>query len=171
MNVIEGLQHAFDEIRGVVHATARDLAPEHLTWRPDPTSNSIAWLLWHLSRVQDDHVAEIAGGEQVWLREGWARRFGLPLAYVDTGYGHAPDDVAAIRPDAAGLLVTYHDQVHEQTRQYLDGVREQDLQRVIDRSYDPPVTVGVRLLSVVGDDFQHAGQAAYLRGLAERALA
>ena len=56
------------------------LSDDDLAWRPDPEANSIAWLVWHLTRIEDDHVAGVAGTTQVWDDDGWADRFGLPFA-------------------------------------------------------------------------------------------
>lgn len=161
------LTDAFDRIRGVVHAAVRDLSPEELAYRVDPDANSIAWLVWHLTRIQDDHVADVAGTEQAWTADGWADRFGLPLPPGDTGYGHGPDDVAKVTA-AAGLLIGYHDAVYERTVAYVGKLTDEDLPRIVDRRWDPPVTLGVRLISVVSDDLQHAGQAAFVRGVVDR---
>jgi uncharacterized damage-inducible protein DinB len=166
MNTADLLTDAFGRIGEEVHAAVDGLTPEQLAYRVDPEANSIAWLVWHLTRVQDDHVAEVAGVEQAWTAEGWADRFGLPLPAGSTGYGHSSDDVAAVRADAA-LLLGYHDAVHARTLRYLDGLTEADLDRVVDERWDPPVTLGVRLVSVADDDIQHAGQAAFVRGVVE----
>jgi hypothetical protein len=125
-------------------------------------------LVWHLTRVQDDHVAGVAGLEQVYPAQGWVQRFGLPFPPADTGYGHRREDVAALRVDDPALLVGYHDSVHEQTVRFLRGLTGADLDRVVDESWDPPVTLGVRLVSVLDDDAQHVGQAAFVRGLLDR---
>ena len=164
----ETLQEAFSRIRGLVSRTADGLDAEHLVWRPDPEANTIAWLLWHLTRIQDDHIAHLAEREQVWVRGGWAEHFGLPADTTETGYGHTAEQVGAIAPDDPQMLIDHHQQVAEETARYLTGIDDDDLDRVIDTSYDPPVTVGVRLVSVISDNLQHIGQAAYLRGLAER---
>jgi hypothetical protein len=58
--------------------------------------------------------------------------------------------------------------VHDRSVSYLQGLTDGDFDEVVDRSWDPPVTRGVRLVSVVGDDLQHAGQAAFVRGIVER---
>lgn len=142
--------------------------PDALTFRPDDHANSVAWLVWHLTRVQDDHVAEAAGTEQVWRADGFVGRFDLSLDADDTGYEHSPDDVAAVRV-SAGLLGDYHAAVHRATRSYLDRIDADELARVVDDRYDPPVTVAARLVSVLADCLQHAGQASYVQGLAERA--
>ena len=163
------LTDGFGRIREVVHAAAGGLTARQLALRPNPGANSIAWLVWHLTRVQDDHVADAAGTRQVWTGDGWADRFGLPLDALDTGYGHGSDQVAAVQVDSADLLTGYHDAVHERTAEYVSALADADLGRVVDRAWDPPVTLAVRLVSVLSDDLQHAGQAAYVRGLIERA--
>lgn len=162
------LTDAFGRIRDLVPAVVEGIDPAALTWRPDPEANTIAWLLWHLARVQDDHIADIAGHEQVWVEEGWAERFGLSGDRTEIGYGHTPQQVAEVRPDGVEAITTYHAQVAERTRCDLQALDVEDLDRVIDRSFDPPVTVAVRLISIVGDALQHVGQAAYLRGMFER---
>jgi uncharacterized damage-inducible protein DinB len=158
------LTDAFGRVLETALAALDGLDDDALLARPAPEANSIAWLVWHLSRIQDDHVAEVAGREQVWTSEGYAVRFGLPFDDAATGYGFTADDVAAVRA-GGGLLADYLRAVHARTVEFLEGVTEDDLDRVVDRSWDPPVTLGVRLVSVISDDLQHAGQAAYLRGL------
>ena len=167
MTSAELLVDAFGRIREVVHRVVDGLTPEQLAFRVDPEANSIAWLVWHLTRIQDDHVADVARAEQVWTAQGWAERFGLPFDPRATGYGHRPADVAAVRVPAE-LLAGYHDAVHQQTTGYVGRLVDADLGRVVDRSWDPPVTLGVRLVSVVADDLQHAGQAAFVRGVLQR---
>lgn len=158
------LTDAFGRVREVVHQAVDGLTPEQLGFRIDE-ANSIAWLVWHLARVQDDHIAEVAGVPQVWTSQGWAERFGLAFDDADTGYGHSSAEVARVRVASAELLTGYHDAVHEQTLRYVGGITDDDLSRVVDRSWDPPVTLGVRLVSVIADDLQHAGQAAFVRGI------
>ena len=159
---------AFGRVRGVVHAVARGLTADQLAARLDEDANSIAWLVWHLTRVQDDHVADALGIEQVWTAQGWEQRFALPFKPHATGYGHSSAEVGAVRVDSADLLTGYYDAVHEQTIARLRGVSEQDFDRIVDEAWDPPVTLGVRLVSVISDGLQHAGQAAFIRGVLER---
>jgi uncharacterized damage-inducible protein DinB len=165
MNSADLLTDAFDRVRESVHDVVDGLTPEQLAVRPAEGANTIAWLIWHLTRVQDDHVADAAGTEQVWASKGWADRFQLPLPPSSTGYGHGPDEVAAVRVDSADLLTGYYDAVHERTVEYVRGLTDADLDRVVDRSWTPPVTLGTRLVSVVNDDTQHVGQAAFVRGI------
>lgn len=162
------LVDGFQRVRDEVHPTVQGLTPEELSVRLDGQANSIAWLVWHLARVQDHHVADAAGTEQVWTAEGWADRFGLPFDPGATGYGHGPDDVAAVKVASGDLLTGYYDAVHQRTVRFVEGLTDEDLDRVIDTSWDPPVTLGVRLVSVIADDLQHVGQAAFVRGILER---
>lgn len=165
MNGADLLVDAFGRIRQEVHAAVDGLTADELAWRADAEANSVAWLVWHLTRVQDDHVADVAGTDQLWSHHGWAERFSLPLAVGDTGYGHRADEVASVRVGSPDLLTGYHDAVHERTVDYVATLTDADLDRVVDTSWDPPVTLGVRLVSVFDDDAQHAGQALLLRGL------
>jgi uncharacterized damage-inducible protein DinB len=169
MNTAELLADAFGRVREEVHQAVTGLTGPELSHRPDPEANSVAWLVWHLARVQDDHVAGVAGTPQVWTAKGWADRFDLPFSPGEIGYGQSASAVDAVRVDSPEPLLGYYDAVHEQTLGYLADLRDADLDRVVDEHWDPPVTLGVRLVSVISDDLQHAGQAAYLRGLLLRA--
>ncbi|MCR6486747.1 DinB family protein [Amycolatopsis sp. OK19-0408] len=168
MNVADLLVDGFSRVQENVHAAVTGLTAEQLRTRLDDEANSIAWLVWHLTRVQDDHVADVAGTEQVWTGQDWLSRFGLPFPAADTGYGHRPADVEALRVDRPELLTGYYDAVHEQTVKFLGGLDGQALDRVVDDAWDPPVTLGVRLVSVLDDDSQHAGQAMFVRGVLDR---
>ncbi|MGE5136676.1 MAG: mycothiol transferase [Gemmatimonadota bacterium] len=161
------LTDAFGRIRETVHQAVDGLRRDQLAFRVDDDTNSIAWLVWHLTRIQDDHVADVAEVEQVWTAGGWVDRFGLPLDRLDHGYGHSSKQVAAVQADAE-LLTAYHDAVYEQTLRFLEGISDTDLPRIVDTRWDPPVTLAVRLVSVISDDLQHAGQAAFLRGIVGR---
>jgi uncharacterized damage-inducible protein DinB len=165
MNSAELLTDAFGRVQESVHDVVAGLDAEQLGARVGDDANSIAWLVWHLTRVQDDHVADVAGTEQVWVTRKWSERFGLPLPLLSTGYGHDSDDVAAVRVDSPDLLTGYYDDVHERTVAYVRGLADADLDRIVDRAWDPPVTLGARLVSVVNDDTQHVGQAAFVRGV------
>lgn len=160
------LVDGFGRVREGVAELTTGLTDETAWWRPDPAANSVAWLLWHLTRVQDDHVvAGVAGGEQVWPR--YRAEAALPLGPDDTGYGHTADQVGRVRL-SADLLDRYHAEVHAATLAYLATITEAELARVVDERWDPPVTAAVRLVSVVDDCIRHLGQAEYVRGLADR---
>ena len=168
--VHELLVDSFSRVKDLVEGLTHGLTLELATWQADDEANSISWLLWHLTRIQDDHVAGLAGVEQVWPR--WRDRFALPFGPWATGYGQGADEAGQV--DVSGeLLAGYHDEVHAMTLRYLGGIGsvggEDELARVVDDAWDPPVTAAVRLVSVLGDTLQHLGQAAYVKGLANRA--
>lgn len=174
MSTSSVLLDAFARTLELVTGVVAGLDEDALTHRVDPGANTIAWLVWHLSRIEDDHVAHAAAAlgreectEQVWLRDGFAARFALPFEDGDTGYGHGPEEVAAVRV-GADLLTSYYRAVHEQTAAFVAGLSEEDYEVVVDRRWDPPVTLAVRLVSVLGDGTQHVGQAAFVRGVVER---
>lgn len=171
VSAVEGpdlLVDAFGRIRTRVHDVVDGMTPADLTFRIDGDANSIAWLVWHLTRVQDDHVSEVAQVEQVWTAGGWQREFGLPFPPSATGYGDSADEVAAVQGPSADLLTGYHDAVHAQTVSYVRGLAAADFDRIVDESWDPPVSLGVRLVSVINDDLEHVGQAAFVRGVLRR---
>jgi uncharacterized damage-inducible protein DinB len=168
MQTTDLLVDAFQRVRDAVHPAVQGLTPEQLSARLEGQANSIAWLVWHLARIQDDHVAAAAGTEQVWTSEGWVERFGLPFEPEATGYGHGPEDVSAVVAPGE-LLTAYYEAVHQATLAFVGGLTDADLDRVVDTRWDPPVTLGVRLVSVIDDDLEHVGQAAFVRGLVERA--
>lgn len=126
---------------------------------------SVGGLIWHLARVQDHHISELLDVDQVWVSDDWALRFGLEPDPSDIGYGHSAEGVARVQPDQPAVLIDYLDAVDQRTRHLLEGLTSSDLGRVVDRRWDPPVTMGVRLVSIADDSLQHVGQAAYLKGL------
>ena len=168
METSEVFIDAFVRIRGTVYRAAGGLDAAGLAYRPDADANSIAWLVWHLTRIQDDHVSEVAEQVQVWHDGPWAEQMGFTGDLNDTGYGQSSEQVAALRPASSDPLLGYHDAVADRSIEYAATITPDELDRIIDRSFDPPVTVGVRLVSVINDCMQHAGQAGYVRGMFER---
>jgi len=159
---------AYTRIQELVHRAVEGFTQDQLAYRPEEGSNSIAWLIWHLTRIQDGHLAAVTGLEEAWATEGWADKFGMPQDASFNGQGDGPAEVAAHRPEGPEVLLAYHDVVVDRTRAFLRTVHGAGLDRIVDRSYDPPVSAGVRLVSVLSDGLQHAGQALYLRGIIER---
>jgi uncharacterized damage-inducible protein DinB len=166
MTSAELLTDAFGRVQGTVHEAVEGLSAAQLAARLDEDANSIAWLCWHLTRVQDDHLADAFGVDQVW--PGFMERFGLPFGPGATGYGQSTGQVALVQV-SGDLLTDYQDAVHAQAVELVSGIVDADLSRVVDEGWDPPVTLGVRLISVIDDCMQHAGQAVFVRGILLRA--
>lgn len=171
MTSAELLIDGFGRIRETVADVLDGLTAEQLAYQVDPGANPVSWLIWHLTRVQDDHVADAFGATQVWSSGGWAERFGLPSGTMEHGYGHDSEQVASVAAATASapLLLEYHETTHAQTVKLVSEIRDPDLDRIVDTRWTPHVTLGVRLISVLDDDMQHVGQAAYVRGIILRA--
>ena len=162
----EVLTDAYGRIQGTLRRAVNGLTLEQLCYRPNEDANSIAWLAWHLTRVQDDHISSLMGRPQAWVDQGWHAKFNMPPDSHDIGTGHTSEQVAALRPPDAETLLAYHNAVFERTKEYLETLNPGDLDRELNEpQYQPLPTVGVRLVSVISDNTQHAGQAAYLRGI------
>ena len=164
MDVAALLVDLYGRIPPLAEAVVEGLDPARLVEAPRPGANPIGWLVWHLARVEDLHIAEILETDQVWDGD-WAGRFGLEPDPSNHGYGHTAEQVASVRPESSQALLEYLAAVHQRTVEMLEGLSPADLDRIVDRSWDPPVTLGVRLVSIADDALQHVGQAAYLRGL------
>jgi hypothetical protein len=163
--VRELLRDSFTRLIEHVEDLTDGLTDDVSFFRPTATANSIAWLIWHSARVQDLQLCDIAGVEQVWIRDGWNDRFALDLEGNDFGYGHDADDVGRVRAPA-DLLAGYYHAVHKVTLEYIASVTGDELSRVVDDNWNPPVTASARLVSIIDDCAQHLGQAAYVRGIA-----
>lgn len=170
MKCTQVLDDGFTRIPQIAKRAVEGLDADGLVWTPKDGANPIGWLVWHLSRVQDDHVADLLDEDQLWLIHGWERPFGLPSGTTETGFGHTREQVAAIRPEGPAAVLGYLEAVTDHTRSFLGTLEDDDLDRVVDSSWDPPVTMAVRLVSMLSDGLQHAGQAAYLRGLHDRTV-
>jgi hypothetical protein len=165
MDVAALLLEMYGRIPPLAEAAVDGLDADGLAATPGPGTNSIGWLIWHLIRVEDHHLSELLDFPHEWVAGEWASGCGLAPDPTNTGYGHSPAEVAEVRPAGPGVLVGYLDAVDARAQGFLRSVTAADLDGVVDRRWDPPVTLGVRLVSVADDCLQHVGQAAYVRGL------
>ena len=168
MDGAEVVNDALGRVNRILHRAMDGVAVRTLNMQPTPESNSMAWLAWHLCRVQDHHISDLLGVPQLWVSEGWHAKFGMAKDETETGTGHTLEQVVALKVDSAALPLGYADAVYERAKQYLATVQPGDLEEEIDEPrYNPLPTVGVRLVSVIADNTQHAGQVMYARGLIE----
>ena len=160
--IIDGYGRIFQVLKKALTGLTQD----DLNEQPHPDCNSMGWLAWHLTRVQDDHIAGLMGEEQLWIKDGWCAMFKRAPNPKDIGFGHSSEEVAAFKSPDAETLLEYHDAVLERSKRYITGLSVADLNRELNEPwYQPLPTVGVRLVSVMSDSLQHAGQVAYVRGL------
>ena len=168
MDLNELLIDLFGRVAEHVHEAVLGLDPPTLAIEPEPGTNSIGWLVWHLTRVEDHHMSEILDEPQIWMSGDWPARFGVESDPDNTGYGHTPAEMRTIKPDSGNALTEYYEAVSARTTAMLRRVTADELDRIVDKRWDPPVTLGVRLISIVDDEIQHAAQATYARGMIER---
>ncbi len=168
MNGIQVILDGFSRIEELVPAALADLSPDELLVRQDPDANSVAWLIWHLTRVQDAQIADLAAAEQAWKSMGWSAQFSLPYDQGATGYGQSSTEVGAFSAADSTMLLGYFHDTAAASRSFLATLHDDDLDTIVDTRWDPPVSMGTRLVSIISDDIQHAGQAAYLRGILMR---
>ncbi|WP_316670128.1 DinB family protein [uncultured Propionibacterium sp.] len=164
MDSIDLFKDSFDRVAEELPRLLEDLPADSLLRRAHVTGNPVAWLAWHIGRCEDAQMAALDDRTEVW-DQGWRERFDLPYGPHDNGYGQTFEQVSRFQVTDADLLTGYYAAVHEQTLGVLDAERGKDLDRVIDAAWDPPVTAGARIVSVVNDVTQHLGQIAYLHGL------
>lgn len=147
------------------HALRGRLDATVLNAHPGGHDNSIAWLLWHAGRELDVQLADLSGADQVWIGGGFRDRFDLGELGDQVGFGFTGDQARALVVSDPDLLLEYLDATTDAVRTYIGTLDEQALGVVIDDAWDPPVTRGARLVSIIDDAVQHVGQAAYAAGM------
>lgn len=162
----ELITDGYGRILQVLEKALDGLTPEDLNQQSHRDCNSMGWLTWPLTRVQDDHISDLMGEEQLWKKDEWHARFNRAPDRKDIGFGHSSEDVAAFKSPGVETLLQYHRAVLERTKRYISNLSMADLDRELDEPwYQPLPTVGVRLVSVMSDCLQHVGQVSYVRGL------
>ena len=156
----------YGRVQEILERALNGLTAEDLNELPKPDCNSMGWLAWHLTRVQDHHFADLIGEEQLWVKAGWHAKFNRPPNPKDIGFGHSPEDVAAFKAPDAATLLEYHRAVLERSKRYINSISAAELDKELNEPWFQPLpTIGVRLISVMSDNLQHAGQVAYVHGL------
>jgi len=153
----------YERISQVLEKALDGLTVDELNQQLHPDCNSMGWLTWHLTRGQDRAIADLMCEEQLWVKDKWHARFNRPPDPPDTGFGHSLEDLAAFKSPDVQTLLAYHHAVLERTKHYISNLSGTDLDRELDHPRFP--TVGVRLVAVISDNLQHAGQVAYVHGL------
>lgn len=164
-----------EDYRRRMYAATAPLSEDEMHWRPDAESNSIAFLIWHTARVEDRLIQTFARGEQeVWVRDGWSDRMGVPQG--DTGVNYTLEQVDAFPAVASDTLKEYFDSIREETLPYVRSLSDEDFDIVPDeRTPFPEFAASVRYFrgrniggifrQLIGEEDQHLGQIAFIRGL------
>ena len=137
------------------------LTPEERRFQPDPGSHHIDFAVWHMARVEDGWIQRFARRtEQVWTRDGWSDKLGIPAA--DNGYGYSADQVANLSRFDIDDVMEYYEAARKETFEFLDGLSADDLDR---RPQPDRYSIGNMFTHIIVEEAQHTGQVAYLRGL------
>ena len=165
MDALDVLRDLTARPRAAAAALQPQLNPVSLNARPGGHDNSVAWLLWHTGREIDVQLAALTGDEQLWTARGFDERFALGSVGDSVGYGHSSAEARRILIDDASALLEYVDAAFAAVEDHLELLTVEDLEDVVDRQWDPPVTRGIRLVSILDDATQHLAQAAYVLGM------
>ena len=166
METHEMLSGAYAGILRVLEFTLEGLSVEDINWQPKPDCNSIGWLAWHLTRWQDVQISSFMGEEQLWIKEGWHKKFNRPADPKDTGGRMTPADLAKFKAPDVATLLGYHKAVLARSQKFFPTLKKADLDKIVEGTPFPkPPTRGMMLLRVLSDGLQHAGQASYVRGM------
>ena len=164
----EMLMGGYEGVLRTLEYTLDGLNEEDLNWQPKPDCNSIGWLAWHLTRWHDVMVSNLMKAEQLWIKEGWHQKFGRAADKEDSGMGAKAEDLAKFKSPDAETQLGYQKAVLERSRRYFPTLTPQDLDKIFEGTpFKPPPTWGMMLMGTLSDSLQHAGQAAYVRGLRE----
>jgi hypothetical protein len=156
----------YDRLPDLMKDVLAGLGTADLDWQPHRDCNSLGWTAWHLTRVEDSQIAELMGEPQLWIRDGWHKKFKRPADPDDTGYQHTPTQVRAFRSPSVKVQLDYLRAVDARTKSYLASLTPAELERELDEPWQTPrPTVAVRVVSVLTDCHLHAGEASYIRGL------
>ncbi len=150
----------------MVDSAMEGLDQETINRIPAEQCNSIAWILWHMSRVVDTFVnTRFQSRPQLWIAGGWHQRFGMGDDPDDRGVGWTMEQVASWSPPDLSVQLGYHQAVREAAAGYLSSATEADLAEVkVIPPAPEPRTVANALGQMVWDAVAHGGQIAYLRG-------
>ena len=164
----EILTSGYEGVLRTLTYTLDGLNEDDLNWQPKPDCNSIGWLAWHLTRWHDVMVSNLMEEEQLWIKEGWYEKFGREADERDSGMGDKAEDLAKFTSPGGKTLLGYQEAVLERSKCFFPKLSQQDLDKVFEGTpFKPPPTWGMMLMGTLSDSLQHAGQAAYVRGLRE----
>ena len=150
----------------MIDAALEGLDESAMARQPTDQCNSVAWILWHLTRVTDMFIhTRLRDLTQVWVSEGWHEKFRMPADEEDRGVGWSASDVAQWRAPAKEVQLAYYEAVKNHAREFLANITTEELEReIVINPVPEPRTVAVCMGQMVWDTVAHGGQIAYLRG-------
>ena len=159
------IMNALQRLQGAVKTAVKGLSHEELTWRPTAEANSIGFILWHQIRCEDSFIqGMIQQKPQVWIKDKWCQKLGMPENPADVGYGYTVEQVAAFPVPELKDLLEYAEATRAQTVEYLKTMTPEKLDQTSQTPFGE-LAIGQCLIMMLSDIYQHTGQIAYLRGL------
>ncbi len=166
MKTSDFILNMLDRIQNAQMTAVDGLSHEELTWRPGADANSIGFILWHQTRVEDILVqGMIQRKPQVWTSDKWAEKLNLSEKLQDTGYGYTAEQITAFPVPKLDDLLDYSKATRAKTVEYLKAVAAEELDKVIKTPVFGDIPIAQIFIILLGDTIQHTGQIAYLRGL------
>jgi hypothetical protein len=166
MELHEMLAVGYSGILRTLDYTLKGLTKEDINWQPKPDCNSIGWMVWHPIRFQDMQISEFMGEEQLWIKDGWYKKWGRKADPKESGGGMTPEDLTKFKSPGAATVLAYAKAVVERSQKYFPTLKKADLDKILKGGpHKPYPTVGMMLMIILSDSLQHAGQAGYVRGL------
>lgn len=145
--------------------TINQMTVEELNQMPDPLIKSVSWLTWHTAKMLDQQVSQLNEEEALYFTQAWVDRFAFDLPKNTEDWKHSPEEAKKVIITDKELLIDYLKLTIKVSKNYLSQLDADTLEDIIDQSWNPAVTRGVRLVSTVDDALMHSGQAVYTRRL------
>ena len=165
MTVVAFLQEARQEVHDRILQDVSDRTQEQLQWRPNPETANIAYLLWHLVRIEDlTTQTQFRKAPTIYEAEGWANRLGLDPQLGPAGLTPEQRDALAYRLED---FLPYAHRVWDSTSEVLKGMRDEDLEQPVRIPDLPEATnVGALFRTVfVSHPWRHLGEILYIKQL------
>ncbi|MFC1994682.1 DinB family protein [Chloroflexota bacterium] len=163
MDTKELILASLEQSKGYLSKALDGLTQEEAAWSPRAECNSIAFISWHIARVEDFFVNRaLQRKDELYESEGWQEKLGTPPKEV--GYQYTVGQLCAWPVPQLEVLRAYADSVREKTLAFLKHLAPARLSEVPrpDRS---PDSIGVTLGRISTEIALHVGQIAYLRGM------
>ncbi len=163
MKATELITLSLKENEEYVNDAIKKLSQDELAWRTKPHSNSIAFLMWHLARVEDLWINRILkGGKEIYEAEGWYKKYKTEIQ--DNGAFFDEAKLKAWPVPTLKLLKEYAAAVRQTTLAYLKTLNEKDLDEPRDFTWMKG-TNGTALSHLISEIGEHSGQIGYIKGI------
>ena len=168
MDLRDFIIRSLEEIQEDLKRSVDGLTKEDLMTQPQPGANHIAFMIWHMTRVEDKLLHNLFQcSPQLWESGKWYERMGLPEDPKSTGFGYTAEQVSCFPSVQPHELMDYVEAVRADTLDYLENIDAASLDEKVTAPPLGEVSIGNLISILVVELAQHVGQIAYVRGLVE----